>query len=70
MSTASSSRGATALGVIGGKSLCDVSKMLVTSCGRIGVIEPRDDVTMLGDVGGDEVSCNGGNESWTCARTR
>ena len=31
-----------------------------------GNIEPRDDATTLRDVGEDEVSCDGRNESWVC----
>ena len=43
------------------------SKMLVTSGGGIGIIEPRDDATTFRDVRGDEVSCDGGNnKSWAC----
>ena len=57
-------------GGIGDKSLCNISKILVTSGGRIGIIKPRDDATTLGDVGGDEMSCDGGNKSWACTRMR
>jgi hypothetical protein len=37
--------------------------MLVTSGGKIGIVKPRDDARTLRDVGGDEVSYNGGNKS-------
>jgi hypothetical protein len=42
------------LAVIGGKSRCDISKILVTSGGGIGIIEPKDCATTLGNDDRDE----------------
>lgn len=68
ISTASSRSGVAVLVEMGGRSRCDMSKMLVNSGGGNGIMEPRDEATVSGDPGGDDVLCAGKNKS--CARAR